>query len=80
MKTFLNLLRSLSAVVIGYLVMAALITLAQEVWFGGVGFYKSSLTVLVVAGFFTFLSAAAGGSVAVLIAKSHRKDACIGFV
>ena len=73
MKTLLNLLRSLLAVVVGYLVLVALITLVQEVWFGGVGFYKSSLTVLMVAGFFTFLSAAAGGSVAVLIAKSHRR-------
>ncbi len=61
MKTLLNLLRSISAVVVGYLVLVALITLVQEVWFGGVGFYKSSLTVLMVAGFFTFLSAAAGG-------------------
>jgi len=73
MKTLLNLLRSISAVVIGYLVMAALITLVQEVWFGGVGFYKSSLVVLMVAGFFTFLSAVAGGLVASLIAKSHGK-------
>jgi len=73
MKTLLNLLRSLAAVVIGYLVLVALITLVQEVWFGGVGFYKSSLTVLMVAGFFTFLSAVAGGLVAVLIAKSHGK-------
>ncbi len=72
MKTLLNLLRSLAAVVIGYLVLVALITLVQEVWFGGVGFYKSSLTVLMVAGFFTFLSAVAGGLVAVLIAKGHR--------
>jgi len=54
MKTLLNLLRSILAVVVGYLVMAALITLVQEVWFGGVGFYKSSLVVLMVAGFFTF--------------------------
>ncbi|MCH8955440.1 hypothetical protein IIA28_09030 [candidate division KSB1 bacterium] len=74
MKTLLNLLRSLAAVVIGYLVLVALITLVQEVWFGGVGFYKSSLTVLMVAGFFTFLSAVAGGLVAVLIAKSHRRS------
>ena len=73
MKTLLNLLRSLAAVVIGYLVLVALITLVQEVWFGGVGFYKSSLTVLMVAGFFTFLSAVAGGLVAVLIAKSNGK-------
>ncbi len=36
MKTLLNLLRSISAVVVGYLVMAALITLVQEVWFGGI--------------------------------------------
>ena len=71
MKTLLNLLRSILAVVVGYLVLVALITLVQEVWFGGVGFYKSSLVVLMVAGFFTFLSAAAGGLVAVLIAKSH---------
>ncbi|MCH8873450.1 hypothetical protein IH824_11885 [candidate division KSB1 bacterium] len=53
--------------------MAALITLVQEVWFGGVGFYKSSLVVLMVAGFFTFLSAVAGGLVAALIAKSHSR-------
>ena len=72
MKPVLSLLRGILAVVAGYLVLVVLITLVQEVWFGGVSFYKSSLTVLIVAGFFTFLSAAAGGLVAVLIAKSHR--------
>ena len=35
MKTLLNLLRSILAVVVGYLVLVALITLVQEVWFGG---------------------------------------------
>jgi len=61
MGPVLNLLRSLLAVVVGYLVLVVLITLVQEVWFGGVGFYKSSLTVLMVAGFFTFLSASRVG-------------------
>ncbi len=54
-------LRLLSGVIAGYGAMALLITLVQERWFGGVGWYQSSMGVLAVAGFFTFLSAVVGG-------------------
>lgn len=57
-------LRIAGAVIAGYAVMVILITLVQEVWFGGVSWAGSSPTVLTVAGFFTFLSAVCGGATA----------------
>lgn len=61
-------LRLLGGVVAGYATMVIGITLVQETWFGGVGWYESSLGELGVAGFFTFLSAVAGGYVGTLVA------------
>ena len=68
MNTFLRIVRSVAAIFVGYFVMGMLITLVQETWLGGVSYHTSSLSVLAVAGFFTFLSAVAGGVVAGLIA------------
>jgi hypothetical protein len=56
-----RVLRTAIAIVVGYAVMVILITLVQEAWFGGVDYYESSRDELAVAGFFTFLSAVAGG-------------------
>lgn len=60
--------RSILAVVIGYLAMVVLITLAQETLLGGVSFQRSSLTTLAVGGALTFCAAVVGGLVAGWIA------------
>lgn len=70
MRGFLRILRSVAAILLGYILMSFLITLVQEVWLDGVSWRTSSMGVLVLAGFLTFLSAAAGGFVAGLIAVS----------
>ena len=64
----MRLLRIVFGVIVGYAAMAVLITLVQETWLGGVGYYESSLVELGVAGFFTFLSAAVGAAVGTAIA------------
>ena len=64
----MRILRILAGVIAGYATMVLLITLVQEAWFGGVGWYESSLGELAVAGFFTFLSAVAGGLVGTIVA------------
>ncbi|HZI95393.1 MAG TPA: hypothetical protein VFE84_14200 [Patescibacteria group bacterium] len=69
--TWLKAVRSIVGVLAGYALMGLLITLVQETWFGGVSYTKSSLGVLAVSGFFTFLSAVAGGYIAGLIAGHH---------
>lgn len=68
MSSWLRWGRSVAAVVVGYVLMGALITLVQETWFGGVSYTKSSTGVLVTAGFFTFLAAVVGGYAAGWIA------------
>lgn len=69
----MKILRNISAVILGYAVMVFLITLVQEVWFGGVSWGGSSYSVLFVAGFFTFLSAVAGGIVATFISGGESR-------
>lgn len=64
-----NLLRTAVAVVVGYLLMAGLITIVQEVWFGGVLWGKTPLGDLAVAGFFTFVAAVIGAVTATAIAR-----------
>jgi hypothetical protein len=56
------------AVVVGYAAMVLLITLVQEVLFGGVSFHTSSFAELVAAGGLTFLCACTGGFLAAVIA------------
>ena len=63
--------RSVLAVVAGYVAMGLLITLVQETWLGGVSFTHSPWSLLLVAGFFTFLSAVAGGCLAAWICSHH---------
>ena len=65
-------LRILLGVIVGYAVMVLFITLVQETWFGGVGWYESTLTELGVAGLFTCLSAAIGAAAGSAIAGSRR--------
>lgn len=57
-------LRAGLGVILGYLVMVVLITLVQEVLFGGVSWHKSTLTELVIAGGLTFASAVFAGILA----------------
>jgi hypothetical protein len=64
----LKIARSLLAIVASYVVMVILITLAQEVLFGGISYRESSLAVLCGAGILTFLSAIVGGCLVVLLA------------
>jgi len=68
---WLKAVRSVAGVLIGYALMGLLITIVQETWFGGVSYTKSSIGVLAVSGFFTFLSAVVGGYAAGLIAGHH---------
>ena len=64
-----KLLRTVVGVVCGYALMVALITLVQEYWFGGVGWDKTPLGTLAIAGFFSCVAAAVGGMVATAIAR-----------
>lgn len=64
----MGILRGVIGVIAGYAVMAILITLVQETWFGGVDYYGSSKVELGVAGLFTCLSAVVGGAVGTAIA------------
>ncbi len=74
----LRVLRTVIAVVVGYAVMVILITLVQETWLGGVSYRESPRSVLAMAGFFTFLSAAIGGAVGTWLSGSAKLVA--GFV
>ncbi|HEX5708147.1 MAG TPA: hypothetical protein VFX96_12670 [Pyrinomonadaceae bacterium] len=71
MTKILRALRSVAAVMVGYVTMVVLITLVQETLFGGVSLQKSSPGVLVAAGAGTFLAAVVGGAVAGLIAPAR---------
>jgi hypothetical protein len=64
-----NFIRTIVGVVCGYAVMALLITLVQENWFGGVGWSKSSIGTLTIAGFFTCVAATAGAIFGTAIAR-----------
>lgn len=61
------------AVISGYVSMGFMITVVQEWIFGGVSYNKSSLLVLAVAGFGTFLSAILGGWLAYFINSYSTK-------
>ena len=63
--------RSIVAVMGGYALMGLLITLVQETWLGGVSYTTSTTGVLLVGGFFTFLSAVVAGAVAGWVAGHH---------
>ena len=67
----LKIARGIVAVLGGYAVMGLLITLVQETWLGGVSYTTSTTGVLLVGGFFTFLSAVAAGALAGWIAGHH---------
>ena len=67
MRNTFMVLRTVAGVVFGYWVLAMLITLAFERGLGGVSYSKSSLGVLVLAGFCGFASAVIGGAAAVWI-------------
>lgn len=66
-------LRVLAAVIAGYAIMVVLITLVQETWFGGVGYYESSKLELGVAGFFTCLSAFIGSAAGTVLAGGRGR-------
>lgn len=60
----LRVLRSIAAAIVGYLVIVVGTTLAFEYMLGGIGYYKSSATVLVIASLAALVSGLAGGYVA----------------
>lgn len=62
-----TILLTIIAVIAGYALMVGLITLVQEVWFGGVGWGTTPFGQLAVAGFFTMLAAFVGAAVATAI-------------
>lgn len=64
-----KVLRTVVGVVCGYVLMGGLITLVQEAWFGGVGWSKTPLGMLAIAGFFTCVAAAIGAVAATAIAR-----------
>jgi hypothetical protein len=64
-----KLLRTIAGVVCGYALMVVLITLVQENWFGGVGWGKTPIGTLAIAGFFTCVAAVVGAIVATAIAR-----------
>jgi len=68
-----NIAIILIATVIGYASMGLFISAIQEWIFNGVSYYKSSLTVLAIAGLGTFLSAVAGGWIAFKINSYRRR-------
>jgi hypothetical protein len=59
-----RILRSIAAAIAGYLVIVAGTTLAFEYMLGGIGYYKSSPAVLVIASVAALVSGLAGGYVA----------------
>ena len=67
-STFLSGLRSLFAVVAGFLVIGLGTTLTFTVWLGGIGFHTSSPTELALASVGALASGLAGGLVAALLA------------
>ena len=62
-----TILLTIFAVIAGYALMVGLITLVQEVWFGGVGWGTTPFGKLAVAGLFTMLAAFVGAAVATAI-------------
>jgi|SRR5688572_10161931 hypothetical protein len=67
MRNTVTVLRTVAGVIFGYWLLAMLITLVFERGLGGVSYSKSSLGVLVLAGFCGFASAVLGGAAAVWI-------------
>jgi hypothetical protein len=61
-------LTAISAIV-GYVVLALLSTLVQELWLGGVSYWQSSLSDLWLGGTFTTLSGVVAGFVVSLVAR-----------
>lgn len=61
---FRLLARVIVATIVGYLVMVLFIALVQDLTFGGIDYYDSSLFELFFAGLGTFLAAVIGGFVA----------------
>ena len=72
-----KLLRTVAGVVCGYALMVVLITLVQEGWFGGVGWGKTPLGTLAIAGFFTCVAAAIGAVAATAIARPTGRLAAV---
>ncbi len=65
----IKVVRTAVAVVGGYVLMALLITLVQETWFGGVGWGETPIGELVIAGILTCVAAAIGAVAGTAIAR-----------
>ena len=70
---FKKWLRIIIATITGYALMSLLITSVQEWIFHGVSYNKSSISVLILAGAGTFLSAVIGGWIAFRINSKNTK-------
>ena len=64
-----QILRVAVGVLLGYALMVLVSTLVQEVWLGGVGWYKSPPGDLIVTRIFTCIAAAVGAVIATVIAR-----------
>lgn len=63
--------------VVGYVVLALLSTLVQEVWLGGLSYWRSSVSDLWLGGIFTTLSGVVAGFVVALVARRMTPVAAI---
>ena len=70
-------LRTILGVVVGYALMAILITLVQEAWFGGVAWGETPIGKLLLAGLLTCVAALVGGVVATLVARPAGRIAAV---
>ena len=70
-------LRTILGVVVGYALMAILITLVQEAWFGGVAWGETPIGTLLLAGLLTCVAALVGGVVATLVARPAGRIAAV---
>ncbi len=72
-----KLIRVVLGIVCGHGLLALLITLVQENWFGGVGWYESPIGELLLAGFLSCVAAGIGGAVATAISRPTRRLAAM---
>jgi len=72
-----KLIRVVLGIVLGHGLLALLITLVQESWFGGVGWYESPFGELLLAGFLSCVGAGIGAAVATAISRPTGRLAAV---
>jgi hypothetical protein len=74
---FVKVIRVVLGIVVGHGLLALLITLVQENWFGGVGWHESPLGELLLAGFLSCVGAGIGAAVATIISRPTGRLAAV---